>query len=221
MPIHLKEDLILDIVPQHSYGISSVLPFSKNASPIFAQRKPNGKLCLQVDLGKSTVWLRMTAPPTIIELAPCQMQPNTWQGDLSSANSTNLRLITNCSRRTSGQWKCLHSVLIAKLLPTKDLHKVSAELCLRFQASWVSTWTQSSKLTNVFSAWKTLELQPTMLQTLSEHLGSLQEHSPSRIQTDNRNVSFRSQTCWIPMKNDFTRSNLTTSSEKPQISTQT
>ena len=36
----------------HKYGIITTLPFSKYASPIFAQRKPNGKLRLLVDLRK-------------------------------------------------------------------------------------------------------------------------------------------------------------------------
>ena len=36
----------------HRYGIITTLPFSKYASPIFAQRKPNGKLRLLVDLQK-------------------------------------------------------------------------------------------------------------------------------------------------------------------------
>ena len=36
----------------HRYGFITVLPFSKYASPIFAQRKPNGKLPLLVDLRK-------------------------------------------------------------------------------------------------------------------------------------------------------------------------
>ena len=52
MPIHLKEDLIVEFVPMHNYGIITVLPFSKYASPIFAQRKPNGNLRLLVDLRK-------------------------------------------------------------------------------------------------------------------------------------------------------------------------
>ena len=52
MPIHLKEDLIVELALLHKYGIITVLPFSKNASPIFAQRKPNGKLRLLVDLRK-------------------------------------------------------------------------------------------------------------------------------------------------------------------------
>ena len=52
MPIHLKEDLIVELALMHKYGMITVLPFSKNASPIFAQRKPNGKLRLLVDLRK-------------------------------------------------------------------------------------------------------------------------------------------------------------------------
>ena len=52
MPIHLKEDLIVELAPMYKYGIITVLPFSKYASPIFAQRKPNGKLRLLVDLRK-------------------------------------------------------------------------------------------------------------------------------------------------------------------------
>ena len=42
-PIHLKEDLIVELALMHKYGIITVLPFSKYASPIFAKRKPNGK----------------------------------------------------------------------------------------------------------------------------------------------------------------------------------
>ena len=52
MPIHLKEDLIVEPALMHKYGITTVLPFSKYASPIFAQRKPNGKLRLLVALRK-------------------------------------------------------------------------------------------------------------------------------------------------------------------------
>ena len=52
MPIHLKEDLIVELALMHRYGIITVLPFSKYASPIFAKRKLNGKLRLLVDLRK-------------------------------------------------------------------------------------------------------------------------------------------------------------------------
>ena len=37
MPIQLKEDLIVELAVMHKYGIITVLPFSKYASPIFAE----------------------------------------------------------------------------------------------------------------------------------------------------------------------------------------
>ena len=46
LPVHLKEDLSVELALMHKYGIITVLPFSKYASPIFAQRKPNGNLRL-------------------------------------------------------------------------------------------------------------------------------------------------------------------------------
>ena len=50
--IHLKEELFVEFALMHKYGINTVLPFSKYASPLFAQRKLNGKLRLRVDLQK-------------------------------------------------------------------------------------------------------------------------------------------------------------------------
>ena len=52
VPINLKEDLTVELALMHKYGIITTLPFSKYASPKFAQRKPNGKLRLLVDLRK-------------------------------------------------------------------------------------------------------------------------------------------------------------------------
>ena len=52
MPIHSKEDLDVELALRHNYGIITVLLFSKYASLIFAQRKPNGKIRLLVDLRK-------------------------------------------------------------------------------------------------------------------------------------------------------------------------
>ena len=51
-PINLKDDILVELALLHEYGITTTLPFSKYASPIFAQRKPNGKLRLLVDLRK-------------------------------------------------------------------------------------------------------------------------------------------------------------------------
>ena len=52
IPIHLNKDLIVELALMHMYGIITVLRFSKFASPIFAQTKPNGKLRLLMELRK-------------------------------------------------------------------------------------------------------------------------------------------------------------------------
>ena len=52
MPMPVKEDFLVELALMHKYGIMTVLPYSKYASPIFAQRKPNGKLRLPLDLWK-------------------------------------------------------------------------------------------------------------------------------------------------------------------------
>ena len=41
-PTDLKEDLTVELALMHYFGIITTLPFSKYASPIFAQRKPIG-----------------------------------------------------------------------------------------------------------------------------------------------------------------------------------
>ena len=51
-PINLKDDILVELALLHKYGIITTLPFSKYASPVIAQRKPNGKLRLLVDLRK-------------------------------------------------------------------------------------------------------------------------------------------------------------------------
>ena len=51
-PINLKNDILVELALLHKYGIITTRPFSKYAGPIFAQRKPNGKLRLLVDLRK-------------------------------------------------------------------------------------------------------------------------------------------------------------------------
>ena len=51
-PINSKEDILVELALLHKDGIITTLPFSKYASPIFAQKRPNGKLRLLVDLRK-------------------------------------------------------------------------------------------------------------------------------------------------------------------------
>ena len=52
VPNILKDDILVELALLHKYGIITTLPFSKYASPLFAQRKPNGKLRLSVGIRK-------------------------------------------------------------------------------------------------------------------------------------------------------------------------
>ena len=49
-PTNLKDDLLVEFALMQEYGIFTILPYSKCSSPIFAQRKPNGKLRILVNL---------------------------------------------------------------------------------------------------------------------------------------------------------------------------
>ena len=162
MPIHLKEDLIVEVALMDKYGIITVLPFSKYASPIIAQRKPNGKLRLLVDLRKINTLIADDYTNNNHPVTLCPTQRNTWQRNHYSVRLTAPKCITACRWRTNVRWKCLHSTLSAELLPTEDLRKVSADLCLILRASCASTWTQLLRLIKVLNMWMIMELQPIM-----------------------------------------------------------
>ena len=87
MPIHLKEDLIVELALMHKYGFITVLPFSKYArAPLLRKGSPSGNYVSLWIYEKSTVWLQTTILTTIIQLALCQTQHNTWQGSRCSAS---------------------------------------------------------------------------------------------------------------------------------------
>ena len=166
LPIHLREDLIVELALMHKYGIITVLPFSKYASPIFAQRKPNGKLRLLVDLRKINT--------LIADDQTNNNHPDAAQHLAGKSHYVSLvapKRIIAFRWRTNVRWKCSHSILLVEPLLTRDLHKVLADLCLLFRVSCENIWTQLSKLTNVLNTWMILELQPITLRTSPETFG--------------------------------------------------
>ena len=64
--INLKDGILVELALLHKYGIVTTLPFSKYAGPITAQRKPNGKLRLLVDLRKKRRSSQMITSTTTI-----------------------------------------------------------------------------------------------------------------------------------------------------------
>ena len=164
IPIHLKEDLTVELALMHKYRIITVLPFSKYASPIFARRKPNGKLRPLVNLRKI----------------------NSLIADDYNKNNQKVSTLSDAAKHLAGKslfckldWsQAYHFLQMAEqwsveMLAFNFASKTSAYKRLAQGLSrsvsdfsgFMRIWTQSSKLTNVLKTWITLELQQTMLRT--------------------------------------------------------
>ena len=105
-PINLREDILVELAMLNKYGIITTLPFSKDASPIFAQKNPNGKLRPLVDLRKvnnliSDDYINNNHPvSTLVNAA------NIWQARNSFANWTVHKRIIASRWLTNVQSKC-------------------------------------------------------------------------------------------------------------------
>ena len=128
MPIHLNEDLIAELALMHKYGIITVLPFSKYASPIFAQRNPNGKLRLLVDLRTVNSLIADDYTNNNHPVSTLSHAAQHLAGKSLFCKLIAPKLTPVCRWRTNGQLKCSHSILLAVFLPKKDLHKVLADM---------------------------------------------------------------------------------------------
>ena len=107
-PINLKDDILVELALLHKYGIITTLVFSKDASSIFAQRKPNGKLRLLVDLRKNKTlmaddYINNNHPVSTLTDAAQHMA-----GKTCSANLIVPRHITAFRWPTSNQSNSLH-----------------------------------------------------------------------------------------------------------------
>ena len=129
-PINLKEDILVELALLHKYVIITTLPFSKYASPIFAQKKPNGKLRLLVDLRKinnliSDDYINNNHPVGTLTDAAQHMKERS-----SFANSIVHRRTTAFRWQTKGLLKCWPSeILPAELSLTEDWLEDSVEPC--------------------------------------------------------------------------------------------
>ena len=150
-PINLKEDILVELALLHKYGIITTLPFSKYASPFFAQKKPNGKLRLLNDLRKinnliSDDYINKNLPVSTLTDAAQHMA-----GKNSSANLTVRKPITVSLWHTSGPSKCWPLTSLAGPLPIEDWHKDSVESIRPSPASCEKIWTESLKLINALN----------------------------------------------------------------------
>ena len=103
-PVNLKKDILAELASLHNNAIITTLPFSKYVSPIFAQKKPNGKLRLLVNLRKTNNLIFVH------------------------------RHTIACRWQTKGPWTCWHSISQAVSLPIEDSPKVLVGQYWPFQA---------------------------------------------------------------------------------------
>ena len=109
---------------------------------LYLQRKPNGKLNLLVDLGKFNTLIVLYStnsshPVSTLSDAGQHLAGKTLFCKLDCS------LAYHCLQMADQQFVgMLTLVLLAELLPTKDLNKVSGDLYLPFPASCVSSWNQ-------------------------------------------------------------------------------
>ena len=151
IPIHLKEDLIVVLAQMHKYGIVTVLHFSKYGRPIFAQRKPNGELRLLMDLRKINSLI-----------ADGYINNNYPVSSLSDAAQHLAGKSLFCKLDCSQAYHCLQMAdqrsvemlafnFASRIFAYKILAQGLSRSVSAFQVTCVSTWTQSSKLTNVLN----------------------------------------------------------------------
>ena len=142
MPINLKRDLLVAVALMHIYGIITVLPSSKYASPIFSQMKPNGKLRLLVDLKEINKQIAddYTKNNHPVSTLSDRSQPLAVKSSFCKLDCS--WLITFCKWLTNDQWKCLHSILLAELC-LKMTYGGSQQMCVCFfQVSCASICTK-------------------------------------------------------------------------------
>ena len=145
-PINLKDYFLVELALLHKYGIITPLPFSKYASPIFAQKKSNEKLRLLVDFRKIN---QLTADVHIKNNHPVSTLTDAAQ----HMAGKNLFCKLDCSQA----YHCLQmavqqsielfflSFLQVEHSHTEDWHKDLVVPSQHFRSSYVNISIQSSK----------------------------------------------------------------------------
>ena len=211
MPVHLKEDLIVEFALMHKYGIITVLPFSKYAIPIFAQRKPNGKLRLLVDLRKINTliadeYTNNNHPVSTLSDAAqhlagkslfCKLDCSQAYHCLQMADQRSVEMLAfNFASRTFAYRRLAQGL-------SRSVSAFSS-----FMREYLDSVVKADQCAQYVDDIGIAANNATDL-TRPEHSGSLQVYSPGRIEADNWKVPLRSPREYY----HFIRGSITISSE--------
>ena len=174
------------------------LLFSKYASPKVTQWKPSGKPSLLVDLREINSLIpadynNNKHPVSTISDAAQQLAGKSLFCKLNFSQAYScLQMADHRSVR------CLHSILLAEILPTIDLHKLPADLSPRSQVSFVICW--GCKCSQYVDDNRIAANNATDFSRNIRHSGGLQDLSPCRHYNDTYDPSaikkFYSQHGW-------------------------
>ena len=137
--IILKEDFLVELAFLHRYGIITTIPLSKYGSPMFARKKPNGKLRLLVDLQKfnnliSDDYIHNNHSVSTLTDAAENMAGKKFFCKLDCSQAYH----TVCKWPTDGLLNCLHLNSPAERSPIANWHKVSVVPFQFFLASYAN-----------------------------------------------------------------------------------
>ena len=215
MPNHLKEDLIVELAIMHKHGIITVLPFSKY---IFAQRKPNGKLRLLVDLRKINSLIadyhsnKVHPVSTLSDAAQhlagkslfCKLDCSQACHCLQMADQRSVEMLAFNFASGTFAYKRLAQGLSRPLSAFSSFMReyldpvVKADQCAQYVDGIGIAANNATNLTrNIRTVFKCIRL--------------------AELKLTNEKCHFGGQTIWVPRKNNFTRRNLTASSENSKF----
>ena len=162
MPIHLKENLVVELALMHIYRITTVLPFSKYASPIFAQRKSNVKLRLFADLRIINTliaddYTNNNHPVSTLSDAAQHLKMNSLFCKLECYEVFHCLLMVD--------HRSVEIIAFNFVSTTFAYKRFAQDLSIPVSVSSnIIPWTHLTELTNELKTWMRSELQPKQLQ---------------------------------------------------------
>ena len=133
-PISPKDAITVELALLHKYGIITTLTFSKYASSIFSQRKPNGRLRLLVDPRMINNLITEDYTNNNHPVSTLSDAAQHMAGKNFSANWIAHKLTTAFRWQITKTFRCSLSILPVEHLLIVALLKVSVDHFLHFQA---------------------------------------------------------------------------------------
>ena len=203
----------------HRYGIITTLPFSKYASPVFAQRKPNDKLRLLVDLRNinaliSDDYINNNHPVSTLSDAAqhlaakklfCNLDCSQAYHCLQMADQRSIEMLAfNFASRTFA-YKRLAQGLSSALSAFSSFMREYLDKVIKVTSSVRAICRRH---------WNSCQLRDA---TDTEHSSCLRMHQTSRTETIHRQMPLWSNRGRIPRKNVYPTRNRPSRPQNPEI----